>query len=134
MTTLKRTTIAIGTLFAVTMGASGALEVPRSPAENESVPQPPMMKAQTGRLLEKPTVEVRFTASEPAPRTVFEELDLNGDGLLSPFEANDELAADFTVWDSNGDGKVSASEYARYRSDRGTLARNKSKSKPTDRY
>ena len=134
MTTLKRTAIAIGTLFAVTMGASLALEVPRSPAENESVPQPPMMKAQTGRLLEKPTVAVRFTASEPAPLTSFQELDLNGDGLLSPFEANDELAADFTVWDSNGDGKVSGTEYARYRSDRGTLARNRSQSRSSDRF
>jgi hypothetical protein len=133
MITLKRTAIAIGMLFAVTWGAA-ALEVPRSPAENESVPQPPMLKAQTARLPEKAQVEVRFHASQPPPLTMFQGLDLNGDGLLSPFEVNDELSADFTVWDSNGDGKVSESEYARYRSDRGTLARNRSKSSTSDRY
>jgi hypothetical protein len=116
------------------VGRRLALEVPRSPAENESVPQPPMMKAQTAQLPEKAQVEVRFRASEPPPLTMFQELDSNGDGLLSQFEVNDELSADFTVWDSNGDRKVSASEYARYRSDRGTLARNRSKSSPTDRY
>ena len=134
MITLKRTAIGIGALLAVTWGAAMALEVPRSPAENESVPQPPMLKAQTARLPEKAQAEVRFRASEPPPLTMFQELDSNGDGSLSQFEVNDELSADFTVWDSNGDRKVSASEYARYRSDRGTLARNRSKSSPTDRY
>ena len=137
MITLKRPTripMGVAALFAMTCGAAMALEVPRSPAENESIPQAPMMKVRPAQPPERPTAQVEFHGPQSAHSSAFQDLDLNGDGLLAPFEASDDLAADFATWDSNGDGKVSSLEYAHYRSDRGTLARSKSKSKPTDRY
>jgi hypothetical protein len=132
MITLKRTAIGAGTLLAVTFGVASALEVPRSPAENESIPQPPMLKAQAAGLPPRPDATVSFQRS--AAPTAFDDLDVNGDGSISPLEAGNELADGFATWDSNGDGRVSRAEYARYRSDRGTLARRKQDSDARDRF
>ena len=135
MNTLKRTAMCIGTLFAVACGGAMALEVPRSPAENEGIPQPPMLKYRPDQPPGKSNDQIQLSFKPaPARSTSFQYLDSNGDGAISPFEANEELAADFEAWDSNGDLKVSRFEYARYRSDRGTLARDKSTTRSTDRY
>ena len=133
MITSKRTAFGVGALLAATFGTAAALDLPRPPPENESVPQPPMMRAQAAGLPARPGTEVHFYGPAPAASSTFEDFDLNRDGALSPFEAGEDLSADFAAWDSDGDGKISRAEYAHYRSDRGTLARNRT-NRRSDRF
>jgi len=65
------------------------------------------------RTLLIPTAFVFFAGlalAEAAPK--FEQLDVNGDGVLLPEEAEGALSVEFSEADTNGDGGLSRSEYA----------------------
>ena len=122
MRTHKRTAFALGTLLVLACGAALALEVPRPAPENESVPQPPLMRSQSTRLPERPAVALNFRGQATPSPTAFEDLDRNGDGFVSRIEASDDLSTDFALWDRNADGKLRPQEFERYRADRARLA------------
>ena len=132
MSTLKPTAFGLGTLLVLGCGAALALEVPRSQPENESVPQPPMMRAQSARLPERQTFALNLRGTPAPSRTTFQDLDLNGDGSISRLEAGNDLS-DFALWDRNGDGRLSRLEFDRYLSERATLARG-SAERQSDRF
>ena len=135
---------ALGLLLVTAFGAA-ALEVPRAPAENESVPQAPIKRAHAAGLPPSSSTDLNFFGASrrddldlrgpPVPvATAFRELDLDRDGSISPLEAGDDLTGGFAHWDSDGSGKLSRAEFDRYRSERAALARGRTESGTLDRY
>lgn len=58
------------------------------------------------------TAGERVQAPSPSSDTVIMQGDKNRDGFISRDEADPKMLEHWTHWDSNGDGKIDAGEYA----------------------
>ena len=94
--------------------------VPNTPAGSTSVPTPQSPATPTDR-------PPMATATSPTQIATFQDLDLNKDSGLTKDEVigDQTLSNSFATYDTNGDGKLSQEEFAKYKSSK-QLGRAKS--------
>ena len=160
MNRINRLAVATGALtLALTMGMASANEKDRGPTSSSTPPAPTSMPPSTSSTPPNTsygtsrTTAPSDTTTTSAPSSMetdtstslssngravgrpfaqFNDLDTNFDGTISADElsANTSVSIDLAMYDSNKDGKLSESEYARYKNQ---MARNKSVDEPKQR-